>query len=112
MKYALIGCGRISPNHLEAAINNNLEIVGICDIVPENMDKLLDKLSSNNHTKYAFLSLGYSREEKEIVRKDYLDKFDALYNLALRDSFNMINDIRNSLQNKKVRIIAFDKSAI
>ena len=36
MKYALIGCGRISPNHLEAAINNNLEIVGICDIVPEN----------------------------------------------------------------------------
>ena len=74
--------------------------------------KLLDKLSSNNHTKYAFLSLGYSREEKEIVRKDYLDKFDALYNLALRDCFNMINDIRNSLQNKKVRIIAFDKSAI
>lgn len=45
MKYALIGCGRISPNHLEAAINNNLEIVGICDIVPENMDKLLDKLN-------------------------------------------------------------------
>lgn len=74
--------------------------------------KLLDKLSSNNHTKYAFLSFGYSKKEKEIVRKDYLDKFDALYNLALRDSFNMINDIRNNLQNKKVRIIAFDKSAI
>ena len=45
MKYALIGCGRISPNHLEAAINNNLEIVGICDIVPENMDNLLNKLN-------------------------------------------------------------------
>ena len=38
MKYALIGCGRISPNHLEAAINNNLEIVGLCDIIPENID--------------------------------------------------------------------------
>ena len=44
MKYALIGCGRISPNHLEAAVNNNLEIVGICDIIPEHMDVLLKKL--------------------------------------------------------------------
>ena len=32
MKYALIGCGRISPNHIVAAKRNNLNIVGICDI--------------------------------------------------------------------------------
>lgn len=38
MKYALIGCGRISPNHIEAAKNNKLNIVAICDIVPENME--------------------------------------------------------------------------
>ncbi len=37
MKYALIGCGRISPNHIAAAKANNLEIAAICDIVPENM---------------------------------------------------------------------------
>ena len=37
MKYAVIGCGRISPNHISAAINNNLEIVGICDIVKEKL---------------------------------------------------------------------------
>lgn len=36
MKYALIGCGRISPNHIQAAINNKLEIVGLCDLRPEN----------------------------------------------------------------------------
>ena len=42
MKYALIGCGRISPNHIAAAKANNLEFVGICDINPENMhDKIL-----------------------------------------------------------------------
>lgn len=42
MKYALIGCGRISPNHIAAAKNNKLDIVAICDIVPENiMDKKL-----------------------------------------------------------------------
>ena len=48
MKYALIGCGRIAPNHLEAAVNNNLEIVGICDIIPEHMDILLSKLDMQN----------------------------------------------------------------
>lgn len=32
MKYALIGCGRISPNHIAAAKSNNLDFVGICDI--------------------------------------------------------------------------------
>ncbi len=35
MRYALIGCGRISPNHISAAINNNLELVAFCDIIPE-----------------------------------------------------------------------------
>ena len=37
MKYALIGCGRISVNHIQAALNNNLEIVGICDLLEEKM---------------------------------------------------------------------------
>ena len=37
MKYALIGCGRISPNHIKAAMNNGLDIVAICDINPTNM---------------------------------------------------------------------------
>ena len=37
MRYALIGCGRISPNHIAAAKANELEIVAICDIVSENM---------------------------------------------------------------------------
>ncbi len=32
MTYALIGCGRISPNHIVAAQNNGLEIVAMCDI--------------------------------------------------------------------------------
>lgn len=43
MKYALIGCGRISTNHIKAAINNHLEIVAVCDIIPENMENVLGK---------------------------------------------------------------------
>lgn len=43
MKYALIGCGRISTNHIKAAVNNKLEIVGVCDIIPRKMDEVLAK---------------------------------------------------------------------
>ncbi len=43
MNYALIGCGRISTNHIKAAVNNNLNIVAVCDILPEAMENLLSK---------------------------------------------------------------------
>lgn len=43
MKYALIGCGRISTNHIKAALNNNLEIVAVADIYPEHMEQLLQR---------------------------------------------------------------------
>lgn len=38
MKYALIGCGRISSNHIVAAQKNQLDIVAICDLNVENME--------------------------------------------------------------------------
>ena len=43
MKYALIGCGRIAINHLKAAAENGLEIVALCDVLPEHIDILLEK---------------------------------------------------------------------
>ncbi|MGO5023952.1 Gfo/Idh/MocA family protein [Lawsonibacter sp. LCP25S3_G6] len=43
MKYALIGCGRIAVNHIKAALNNHLEIVAVCDVLPEKMEALLAK---------------------------------------------------------------------
>ncbi|RGU93400.1 gfo/Idh/MocA family oxidoreductase [Clostridium sp. AF15-17LB] len=43
MKYALIGCGRISTNHIKAAVNNNLQIVAVCDVIPEHMEEVLEK---------------------------------------------------------------------
>ena len=48
MKYALIGCGRISTNHIKAAVNNKLEIVGVCDIIPEKAEQLLKKHGLEN----------------------------------------------------------------
>lgn len=43
MRYALIGCGRISTNHVKAVKNNNLEFVAACDIVPEHIEDVLKK---------------------------------------------------------------------
>ena len=43
MRYALIGCGRISTNHILAAKNNHLEIAAVCDIRPEAMENVLAK---------------------------------------------------------------------
>lgn len=42
MRYALIGCGRIAINHIQAVLNNKLELIAVCDIVPERMKNLLD----------------------------------------------------------------------
>lgn len=50
MKYALIGCGRIATNHMKAALNNDLEIVAVCDVIPEKMEELLSKHDINNDT--------------------------------------------------------------
>ncbi len=43
MKYALIGCGRIAVNHIKAVVNNGLDMVAVCDIIPEQIDILFEK---------------------------------------------------------------------
>lgn len=43
MRYALIGCGRISPNHIVAAQKNGLHIVALCDLSEKNMDDKIRK---------------------------------------------------------------------
>ncbi|WP_394978782.1 Gfo/Idh/MocA family protein [Candidatus Allofournierella excrementavium] len=48
MKYALIGCGRIATNHIKAALNNGLELVAVCDVIPEHMESLLAKHNLQN----------------------------------------------------------------
>ncbi len=44
MKFALIGCGRISPNHIVAAVKNELEIAALCDTEAANMTDKVKKL--------------------------------------------------------------------
>lgn len=51
MKYALIGCGRIAVNHIKAVVNNNLDMIAVCDIMPGNIDILFDKTGYNGTPK-------------------------------------------------------------
>ncbi len=51
MKYALIGCGRISVNHIAAAQANKLDIVAISDVLPEKMDEKREKFTLTSNTK-------------------------------------------------------------
>lgn len=67
MKYALIGCGRISPNHIEAAKNNGLDFVAMCDIVPENMQEKSDKFGLEAVKKYENYHELLAAEKPELV---------------------------------------------
>lgn len=53
MKYALIGCGRISTNHIAAAVRNGFEIVAVCDVLPEKMEEVLAKHELDGDTSIA-----------------------------------------------------------
>ena len=66
LRYALIGCGRIAPNHIGAAHNmaDMLELTAVCDILPEHID-ILDRTIS--------IGEGVRRytDYKEMVEKEY-----------------------------------------
>lgn len=67
MKYALIGCGRISPNHIAAAKANNLEFVGLCDINPEPLFDKVKKFDLQSVPQYIDYKEMIYKEKPELV---------------------------------------------
>lgn len=67
MKYAIIGCGRISPNNIQAAINNHLEVVALCDVVPERMDEKAAMFSLHSAKKYTDYKKMLQTEKPDLV---------------------------------------------
>ena len=68
MRYALIGCGRISPNHFAAARANKLQIVAICDLVEANMrDKKLKFDLDDTVKQYTNYEEMLEKERPELV---------------------------------------------
>ena len=67
MKYALIGCGRISPNHIEAAKNNGLDFVAMCDVLPEAMEEKAARFGLEGVRRYADYRKLLEKEQPELV---------------------------------------------
>lgn len=68
MKYALIGCGRISVNHIAAAQANNLDIVAISDVLPEKMDEKRAQFTLKDSTKsYTDFKEMLAKEQPELI---------------------------------------------
>ncbi|MCM1387781.1 MAG: Gfo/Idh/MocA family oxidoreductase [Bacillus sp. (in: Bacteria)] len=68
MKYALIGCGRISPNHFAAAKANKLQIVAVCDLEAGNMrDKKLKFDLDDTVKEYTDYEEMLKKERPELV---------------------------------------------
>lgn len=68
LKYAIIGCGRISPNHIAAALKNNLNIVALCDIEESKMSAAIQNfdlpLNIKKYTDYKEL---LEKEKPELI---------------------------------------------
>ncbi len=68
MKYALIGCGRVSPNHIVAAGKNKLEFVGLCDISKDSVYFLKERYPLiKNVPYYRDYKLMLEQEKPELV---------------------------------------------
>lgn len=68
MNYALIGCGRISTNHIKAAVNNKLNIVAVCDVVEDNMESLLAKHGLEKET-----SIKRYTDYKQLIKENDIE---------------------------------------
>lgn len=102
MNYALIGCGRIATNHIKAVLNNRLNLVAVCDIVPERMETLLAKHGLQNDasvqrytdykkmlTEHPELELTAMATESGLHAKIALDCIDAGINVIIEKPIAM-----------------------
>lgn len=68
LKYAIIGCGRISLNHIAAALENKLDIVALCDVEESKMDRTIQKFDLPSEIKkYVDYKEMLENEKPELV---------------------------------------------
>lgn len=67
MKYALVGCGRIAPNHIQAAANNGLEITALCDLNPAAAEDLACQFGLADVSIYTDYRRMLKREQPDLV---------------------------------------------
>ena len=120
LKYAIIGCGRISPNHIAAAVENGLDIVALCDIDETKMDDTIENFNlPKNIKKYIDYKEMIQSEDLELVAictesgkhgKIALDCIDAGVNLIIEKpialSLEEADEIIARSEEKNVKVCA------
>lgn len=66
LKYALIGCGKISANHIAAALANDLDVMALCDLNPDSMTAAISKFNLSAEVRQ------YS-DHHELIKKEQPD---------------------------------------
>lgn len=70
MRYALVGCGRVSPQHIKAAVENGFDIVAVCDIDNSHIDDMFDRAVECNKDcikRYSSFTEMFDSENLELV---------------------------------------------
>ena len=70
MKYALVGCGRVAPSHINAAVKNGFEILAVCDIDNGHIDDMFSRavqIDCEKIRRYSDYREMYEREAPELV---------------------------------------------
>lgn len=120
LKYAIIGCGRISPNHIAAALENNLNIVALCDINEDRMTETIYKFNlSKDIRQYVDYKEMIKAEKPDLVAictesgkhgQIALDCIEANCNLIIEKpialSLEVADQIINKSKEKKVKVSA------
>ncbi|WP_315117500.1 Gfo/Idh/MocA family oxidoreductase [uncultured Clostridium sp.] len=72
LRFAIIGCGRISYKHVEALVNNKEEglLVAVCDVIEEKAEKEKNEYVSKMG---APLTVGVYTDYKEMLEKEEID---------------------------------------
>lgn len=85
LRFGIIGCGRISSRHVEAIANNfiDAELVAVYDIVPENMDKIVEEYYEYIMEQEDYKIIDQHMEEIAATREEVIKYTD--YNKFLND---------------------------
>ncbi len=70
MRYALVGCGRVSPNHIKAAVENGFQILAVCDIDSAHIDDMFSRAVECGEAsvkRYESFTEMYDIEKPELV---------------------------------------------
>lgn len=70
MKYALVGCGRVSPNHIKAAVENGFEILAVCDIDDSHIDDMFSRAvecGKESIRRYSSYTQMYDMEKPQLI---------------------------------------------